>query len=175
MQDDQAYINDLLRDHYPSLYSVVVSLVRSPDVAKDIVQDVIIRFWEKKKRLDDVKSAGDFLFIMARNEALNYLRNARRERRKRQKLHFPSSEEPAITSLLIEQDSISFLLQAIRRLPPQSARVMELVLSGYENQEIASEMAISINTVKTLKYAATRKLRDYFAGRGITKKPPGFF
>jgi RNA polymerase sigma-70 factor (ECF subfamily) len=149
--------------------------VNSPDVAKDIVQEVLVRFWEKRKHVHDIKSVDDFLFIMARNEALNYLRNTRRERAKQQKLRFPSSEEPAITNILVEQDSISLLLHAIRQLPPQSARIMELVLSGYENQEIASEMEISINTVKTLKYTAIRKLREYFTDRGITKNILGSF
>jgi RNA polymerase sigma-70 factor (ECF subfamily) len=157
------------------LYAVVVSLVNSPDIAKDIVQEVIIRFWEKRKHIHEIKSVEDFLFIMARNEALNYLRNTKREQKKQQKLQFPFSEEPSITSILIEQDAVSLLLHAIRQLPPQSTRIMELVLSGYENQEIADEMEISINTVKTLKYIAIRKLREYFAERGITKKILGFF
>ena len=39
---------------------------------------------------------------------------------------------------------------------------MRLVLSGYENREIAQIMDSSVNSIKTLKYGAIRKLREYF-------------
>ena len=72
------------------------------------------------------------------------------------------SEDPKVLNLLIAEDTNQALINAINTLPLQSARIMRLVLSGYENREIAQIMGISINTIKTLKYSAIRKLREYF-------------
>ena len=64
--------------------------------------------------------------------------------------------------MLIEEEINQILIHAIDLLPVQSARIMRLILSGYENKEIAKVMGVSVNTIKTLKYAAIRKLREYF-------------
>ena len=63
--------------------------------------------------------------------------------------------------MLIEEEINQILIHAIDLLPVQSARIMRLILSGYENKEIAKVMGVSVNTIKTLKYAAIRKLREY--------------
>ena len=42
---------------------------------------------------------------------------------------------------------------------------MRLVLSGYENKEIAQVIGVSVNTIKTLKYSAMKKLKEYLISR----------
>ena len=151
-----------IRRHYAALHAAALSLVKSDDVAQDITQEAIIRFWENRSKGFRPESEADYLFIMVRNEALNYLRSAQREADRYARMDLPESEEPEVFSLLVEEETNRMVLAAIGTLPEQSARIARLVLSGYENKEIARLLDISINTVKTLKYAAIRKLREYF-------------
>ena len=48
---------------------------------------------------------------------------------------------------------------------PQSERIILLSLAGNNVKEIAEILAVSVNTVRTLKYGAIRKLREYFIAR----------
>ena len=135
--------------------------VGSQDLAQDITQEVIIKFWKNKEDLE-IRSIENFLYTMIKNEALNYLRGVERENKRISKLEIETSEDSHVLNLLIAEETNQLLIQAINQLPTQSARIMRLVLSGYENKEISQVMGVSVNTIKTLKYTAIRKLREYF-------------
>ncbi|MFR7808881.1 MAG: RNA polymerase sigma factor [Butyricimonas faecihominis] len=115
----------------------------------------------KQRRLE-IRFIENFLYTMIKNEALNYLRGVERENKRISKLEIETSEDSHVLNLLIAEETNQLLIQAIKQLPTQSARIMRLVLSGYENKEISQVMGVSVNTIKTLKYAAIRKLREYF-------------
>ena len=155
-------LETFIKEHYAPLCAVAVRFVGSPDVAQDIAQEVIIKFWEDQHNLQEINLIDNFLYTMVKNESLNYLRGQRRENERYNKLEMEESEDPKVLNLLIAEDTNQALINAINMLPLQSARIMRLVLSGYENREIAQIMGISINTIKTLKYSTIRKLREYF-------------
>ena len=83
----------------------------------------------------------------------------------------PETEEPQIFNLFVEEETNQMLQTAIGQLPEQSARIIRLALSGLENKEISRLLKVSVNTVKTLKYSAIRKLREHFQKKfyGIRK------
>ena len=145
-------LETFIKEHYAPLCAVAVRFVGSPDVAQDIAQEVIIKFWEDQHNLQEINLIDNFLYTMVKNESLNYLRGQRRENERYNKLEMEESEDPKVLNLLIAEDTNQALIN----------RIMRLVLSGYENREIAQIMGISINTIKTLKYSAIRKLREYF-------------
>ena len=51
------------------------------------------------------------------------------------------------------------LYAAIDKLPPQTRRIILLNLDGKNNDEIAEELSVTVNTVKTLKQSAYSALR----------------
>lgn len=165
---EYAELEQFIRQHYSSLYATALKFVKSTDVAQDITQDIIIRFWEKQEQgaLKEIVSVENFLFIMVKNEALNYLRSLQRENLRYARLDQEAMEEPQIFNLLVEEETNEMLVNALRTLPEQSARIMRLALSGLENKEIARLLDVSVNTIKTLKYGAIRKLREYFLRQG---------
>ena len=153
-------IETLIRDHFISLCAIAMRFVGSPDAAKDIAQEVLIKLWKKHKHVEQ-KTLDGLLFVMVRNESLNYLRSVRRS----QNALNDHADDTDHTAILIEEETNRLLMQAIRTLPPQCARVMELSLLEYTNKEIAELQGVSINTVKTIKYIGIRKLREYFLSK----------
>lgn len=151
-----------IRKHYSSMCAVALRFVGSPDLAQDITQEVLIKFWKNRGSYDNIESIDNLLYTMIKNESLNYLRGTQREKQRYNHLKVEESEDPQVLNMLIEEDTNQILAHAIDQLPVQSARIMRLVLSGYENKEIAKVMGVSVNTIKTLKYSAIRKLREYF-------------
>lgn len=59
------------------------------------------------------------------------------------------------------RETIRILYDAIDRLPPQSQKIILLNLQGKNNNEVAEELNISVNTVKSLKKSAYMTLRKY--------------
>lgn len=159
---DYTKLEKFIREHYASLRSVASRFV-DPDTAQDITQNVIYKFWEKKEHIDQIKDLDSFLFTMIKNEALTYLRSSKNETNKYSKIPLQEDEEtPEVLHIMIEEETNQILINAINQLPSQTAHIMRLVLSGYDNKEIAILVNISLNTVKALKYGGIRKLREYF-------------
>ena len=154
-----------IRKHYSSMRAVALHFIGSPDIAQDITQEVIIKFWKNREYYPDIESASSYLYTMIKNESLNYLRRTEREKKRYNKLEIEEYEYPTVLNRLIEEDINQILIDAINKLPGQSARIMRLVLSGYENKEIAQVIGVSVNTIKTLKYSAMKKLKEYLISR----------
>ena len=61
---------------------------------------------------------------------------------------------------LTYQETLRLLSFAISQLPPQTREIIQLGLEGNNNTEIADLLHISVNTVKSMKKSAYRRLRE---------------
>ena len=110
----------------------------------------------------DFAAVKSFLYITIRNQCLNYIRDHRKEVDLAGR--FSEETDADFDLMVIEEEAIEALYSAIDRLPAQSARIMRLVVKGDKNQEIADQLGISVNSVKTLKYNALNILRKELTG-----------
>ncbi|MCK4346651.1 MAG: sigma-70 family RNA polymerase sigma factor, partial [Bacteroidales bacterium] len=63
----------LFRKYYPSLCQLAFLIVKSEEIAEEVVQEIFINIWEQRNRLKIKKSLRSYLFTATRNKALNYL------------------------------------------------------------------------------------------------------
>ena len=163
--DNSTELELFIRKHYTSICTIALKFTGSTDVAQDIAQDVIIKFWENRHQYTTLNSVENFLFIMTKNESLNYLRKIKREANRYQQIYSETPQGYEIMDKIIEEEANQILIQAIHKLPPQSERIIKLTLAGNNVKEIAEMIGVSVNTVRTLKYSAIRKLREFFISR----------
>lgn len=141
---------------YPSLCHFCDEFVKIEEVAIDIAQEAMIEFWRNRESQSSVKQAKVYLYTIGRNKALNYLRHQKVEDR----YNADFNESELIDLAYIEDEVYNVLHKAIHHLPARSQNIIQLALKGYGNNEIAEELGISVNTVKTLKKSAYSKLRE---------------
>ena len=147
------------------LYSFIVSLSGSGQVAEDIVQDVFLKIWQKKEGLSSIENFNCYIFRMAHNHVLNILKRVAKETLILSELAYQS--QPGTDTLLdIEYKDIQQVYrEAIETLPPQQRLIFKLSReSGLKQQEIASKLNISISTVKSHMTQAFRSLRKVTHG-----------
>lgn len=65
----------LFRLYYPRLKNYASSILRDPDEAEDLVQDVFYQVWLNHMKLDEEKNIGSYLFTLLKNRCLNVLRH----------------------------------------------------------------------------------------------------
>ena len=154
----------LFKKYYLSMCMIARRIVEDEDVAKDLVQEIFIRLWEKRETYDFRETADIFLYVSVRNKCFDYLRSLK---------NLPLQEglsaagnEYFFRDILIEEETYRIVMEAIDALPAQSGRIIKLSLEGKQNKEISENLGISVNTVKSLKYKAMDTLRevlkDYF-------------
>lgn len=70
---------------------------------------------------------------------------------------------PDIELLVERETEIWELREQIKKLPKKQQDVLNLILDGYKEREIAEILDININTVKSRKRCAVQKLRELMA------------
>lgn len=142
--DKQAY-ETVFREFYGPLVLYAWKFVGDKDAAEDIVQSFFCHLWEDHKHLAKIQSFPAYFYTSIRNRALNYIRNK----------HAVSLEDVEIQKEedflkeMMEEEVYRELYAAIRELPDKCRAIFMLKLTGKENAEIAAELNISEETIRS--------------------------
>lgn len=147
----------LYERHAPRVFALCLRILRSREVAQEVLQDAFWQLWERPGQFDpDRGRLPTFLFQIARSRSLDRLR--------RERLRTPSHPELA-TSLEIADLATSVptplqsasitetrtrVLEALDGVPPECREVLVLAyFEGLTRTEIAEHLGIPVGTVKT--------------------------
>lgn len=133
-------------------------LISNRHDAEDIVQDVFLNIWRAKPAFKNEIAFKSYLYLSTRNRCIDFLRKNRPQ--------FESvdlaQEMPNEIDYLIKEEAFRILDKAIKTLSPQTQQVLNLSLRGLSVKEIAKDLKISVNTVKTVKSRAYKLLRETY-------------
>jgi RNA polymerase sigma-70 factor, ECF subfamily len=159
--------SELVRSHHPGVRVFLSAHLRDPDVIDDLVQDVFLRAFDRLNTLRDGTAFRAWLLGIARNRALEHLRE-----RLRPRLPAPDALEALLdqTQLsILEGDDeetrrameLEALRQCIRRLPPVGARLIrEHYFKGRPITELAAEERKNDSTLRMTLLRLREALRD---------------
>ena len=161
-------------DYYqPGVRTYVLRLVKIPELADDLVQEIFIKLWETRKTLPEVKCFSAFLFTIARNHSLNSLQAISRSNEALPELirHFQTHR---VDDETLDKDYLQFIQKALTSISPRSREVFRLCREQTKSYEqAAAELGISRNAVKKHMVAVMRNLREA-AAREIGFSIDGF-
>ncbi len=151
---------------WESLYTRAYSILGDKSLAKDIVQDVWISFWERRDKINNDNIEG-YLLRAVRFKVYNEFRNSKY----RSKLveEFVQNYNPHIQTNNIEQfiqlkDTEKAIFKVVNCLPNKCKQVFELSrFDGMKNEEIAQKLNISKRTVETHISNALKVLKNNVA------------
>jgi RNA polymerase sigma-70 factor (family 1) len=158
---DQKAYKELFTSCYPSLFLFAKSMVKSKESAEEIVSDVFIKIWEKRRELEKIDNLKVYLYVSTRNTALNYLNLQKRT------LTNPIEEfQGEFTSiyfdpeqLMITADMLALIKRSIDQLPPKCKIIFKLVKEdGLKYREVAEILEISVKTVENQLAIALQKI-----------------
>jgi RNA polymerase sigma-70 factor, ECF subfamily len=140
------------------LYSFVYRILKDEADTEDIVQEVFIKIWEFREKLDDGKLLNSFIFTIAYNNSISLIRKKISSSKYCEYLRNISvSQDNSFSEIEINELNRQ-IEKLIESLPERQKRVyLSHREKGLTYPEIAREMGISKNTVenhmvKTLKY-----------------------
>jgi RNA polymerase sigma-70 factor (ECF subfamily) len=167
-EGDEAAFTFIFNQYQGKLYSVGVDITHSPEIAEEIVQDVFLKLWLKKEKLSLVESFSGYLFIIMRNEALDWLvKQARRRRLLSRIVPEKIATSPLTDEFMKEQEFVDLLQKALNQLPRQQQEVFRLIRQeGFSRDQAARALKIDPNTVKTHMSRAVKALRAWYLVQG---------
>lgn len=168
--DNQSAFEVVFLRYYSSLCSYAFTIAGNKDVSEEIVQDIFVKFWENRNQIEINSSLKAYLYRTVHNQCINHLesRKIRNQYSKSQMLAYeknliemvPFSNDYPIANL-IAQELEEKIQKSIIALPEQCREVFLLIrIQNKSYQEVANQLGISVNTVKTQMQRAIFKLKD---------------
>jgi len=163
---EQRAFEDLYRLFFARLFNFAMLMLHKREIAEETVNDVMMKVWNKKEELTQVRNLETYLFVAIRNQSLNYLAQF-------SNYHIvlePDSTQVEIIHLNdpekeLEWKEIHFRLnQAVDQLPEQCRTVFKLIKEeGFRYKQVAEILNISPRTVETQLFRAVKKLNKVIA------------
>ncbi|MBS1567324.1 MAG: RNA polymerase sigma-70 factor, partial [Bacteroidetes bacterium] len=152
------------------LYNNLLKLVKNPDTAEELLQDIFILVWEKRTTIEIHSSFRAYLFRIGQNKVYDFYRRLRRDRVLFAYIKAAASEHYSpIEENLLRRENAALLRQAIDNLPPQRRQVFELCkLQGKTYQEAGELLGIAPSTVNDYIVKATRSIREFMYAQGAS-------
>ncbi|MBD1262132.1 RNA polymerase sigma-70 factor [Maribacter polysiphoniae] len=146
--EEKAYIY-LLEKYHRQLNAYALTLTHEQAVAQDIVQNVFLKTWRSRKKLNPQFSIRNFLYKCVYNEFLNhYQKNKAVVLLNEKYIEYTHEVAEEIDDNIIEK-MMDIVNKEIQKLPPKCQRVFILSKKeGLTNNEISDYLNISIKTVE---------------------------
>lgn len=157
-----------------AVYSLVLRIVRKPETARDLTQEIFLRVWTRSHLFDPQKgSLYTWLMTIARRQALDYVRSvAGRVTRvtdglEAMELAGGDDVEEGFRAAADAQR----VRAAMSQLPAEKRQLLELAyFDGLSQSEMAERLKMPLGTVKTWVRGALRELRASLAQAGIARE-----
>jgi RNA polymerase sigma-70 factor (ECF subfamily) len=144
------------------LYNFVRQMVRNDEIAEDITQESFVKAYFSLHKLQNAASFKSWLFRIAHNNTLDYLR--------RKRLQVVDTDDAVRESYVDERNPEAGALaaartlhiqQALDRLKPDQKSILVMCdLQGLSYQEIAEVLNIPFGTVQSRIFYARKKLKE---------------
>lgn len=165
VRGDRGAFENLFQTYYASLCRYAQTFLEQPGEAEDAVQDVFVNIWNRRENIDIHIGVSTYLYSSVKHRALDILKHHAIERNHGRRLqefmedlsHTDYSEE--------EERQLEQIKKVFQELPAQCQAVfVKNCFEGKKYSEIAEELNISVNTVKSHMLKAYRTIREEVTG-----------
>ena len=160
-EGDWNAFNSFFESYAERLYLYAVGFVGNREEAEDIVQDTFIYLWVNRTKIDYTGSVYAYLSRAVKNSCIDYKLHAEVERKYQREILASQNEFAEEEENL---DELYGRLQMVMNsLPPKCKEIFILgCVEGLSYKEVAEQLGVSVNTVKTQVKVAYKKIKSEF-------------
>ena len=154
-----AVYESLFAEYYPGLVRFAQGFLFDQQESEDLVQNLFIHIWEHATKIEIHSSIKAYFFQSVRNRCINHLKSLS-IKDKKNLLYYEAMMNSEDEVTFFDPKILADIRESIAELPEQMAKAINLwLLNGLKQDQIALEMNISVNTVKTQLKRAKDRLR----------------
>jgi len=137
--------------------------LKNEDEAKDVVQDVMLKLWQKRNKLNEIENIEAFAMRMTRNRCLDMIRANKVVPIDEETNRKLKEKTVDVHSQVELSESAKQIKQLINKLPDLQRKVMHLRdIEQLSYNEIAEATDLKINAIRVNLSRARKKVRDEF-------------
>ena len=150
---------DVFNELYKPLCYYSNSILGDKILSEDVVQSVFLKIWEQKENLEEINNFKSYVYRSVRNTSIDRLR----KEKTRTTIQNEIIQNDNVELRIIEEEVSVELKKIVKLLPKKSRKVFLLsVLHKWSYMQIAKELNITINTVKSQRTRALQIIRENF-------------
>ena len=147
------------------LFRLALRIVQSREEAEDIVQDTLLKAWNRRASWDKIENMESFLMTSCRNLALDRLKRSEHQNisldDEQTALSTQISSHTSIEEQLLRQDRIKWVHTQMNRLPEKQRTCMQLRdVEGKAYKEIAEILGLTEEQVKVNIFRARQTIKE---------------
>ncbi len=164
-QNDFAAFQKLVEQYQYMVYKLTFRLLASEEDAKDMVQEVFIRIWEKLSTFNTNFSFSSWVYKIATNMCYDMLKSKQYKEKKQvielqAGIHNPELEAGNVESGIMNRELAELIRFLTGELSPKQKLVFTLSdIEGLEVQEISEVTGLSPGKIKSNLYLARKYIR----------------
>ena len=138
------------------------SLVRSREIAEELVEDVFVKLWANRLHVTEIDNLTVYLYVAVKNKALNKLSQKANDLIAAPFDYLDTSIDQFATDpydLMITAEMMDRMQAVIEALPPRCKMIFKLIREdGLKYKEVAEILNISVNTIDVQMAIAIKKI-----------------
>jgi RNA polymerase sigma-70 factor (ECF subfamily) len=163
---DEKAFQDLFAIYYEQLYHYIFGFIKSKQIAEELVMDVFLKIWLGRDLITQIEKFDAFLFRVAHNKSIDFLRCAARDPKFKdllwENIQLANNIQPD-SSMLVQEYEIK-LREAVSLLSPQRKKVYQLSREqDMTHDQIAAQLNLSKSTINNHIVEAQRFIRAYLS------------
>ncbi len=159
-RDTKAY-KELFYGLNEELHRFAYSILKSKEDAEEVVTDCFIAIWQKKESLPEIENPKLYFFVSIKNRSINRLASRKKHNSSFNEEYLVHFKSPFFNpgELLLSQEAVSKILDAINELPPKCKLIFRLIKEdGLRYADVASLLNISVKTVEAQMAIAVKRI-----------------
>jgi len=161
-KEDEMAFTQLYVHFGKKLIQFALSLVRSKEVAEELVEDVFVKLWANRNNIVDIENLTVYLYVAVKNRSLNALSHKAKELIAAPFDYLDTTLDGFASDpydIMITSEMMASMQHAIDELPPRCKMIFKLVREdGLKYKEVADILNISINTIDAQMAIAVKKI-----------------
>ena len=161
--DEKALKKIFLRFEKP-VSVFVYQLVKNREVAEEIVGDVFMKVWDKRRDFVSVEKLRSFLYVASRNACYNYLKSTKKILVMEEPLEFVgdlSNQEDDVLKKIIRIELLHAIFEKAAKMPAKQRAIFNMIFrENYTVEEVCEKLTISPAAVYTNRSRAVQYLKS---------------
>lgn len=153
----------LVNDYRDKVIRFISLFVQDAQDCEELASDVFVGLWSHWNKLEEVNNLDNYIFVLAKNKALNYLRKEKKEKFDLDSIDVDLFYNTQTTpeSLYISRETAKDLNEAINELPFRTKLAFYLVREEKKSyKETAQILGVSVGTIEKQVARAVEKLKE---------------
>lgn len=151
-----------LLPQYRQMYATAFAILRNPDDAADIVQDVISSLWQKHEKMAVPDNIQAFCNRTVRNSCIDHIRlNSKRFFERIDTMYMVESDSKTDTDVSLSSTK-SFISNILLRMKKKHQKILILsIFSQFSNDEISAITGETPENVRVILSRGRKHIKDY--------------